>query len=136
MPENPYHQEKEIRRISERIEDKTKLVEEAFFNSMPVKLLSDNNESMIAPLHSHQILKEAATALQHNDMEEAAHQLRREVNFCNMVPKMKNSPYEKSGQAGLQALNKHKSAVEIDREMVMAWEKAWDENPAPFYKKD
>jgi hypothetical protein len=118
----------------EKMQDNIKLVEEAFFDSPPMQYLSDGDVSMVAPRHSHHMLNEVHYDLYANKMEDAAHLLRREVDFCNAIPKLAGSPYEKSGKAGLDALNKHKSAAEIESVMIKAWDKAWAEDPAPFYK--
>jgi len=129
----PTPQDKNIQHIFENIQDKTKLVEEAFFDSPPIRFLSDGHPSLVAPIHSHKMLNDASNALRQNDIQEAAHQLRREVDFCNAVAKMAGSPYEKSGKAALEALDKHKSVTDIDLTLKEAWNKAWAENPAPFY---
>lgn len=137
MPDKSFsREEKALSRIGEKIEDNAKLIEEALFDSPPVKFLSDGNTSMVAPIHSHHLLNEATDALKHNNREEAAHQLRREVDFCNMVPKMAGTPYEKAGQAGLKALREHESMAETDKVMEKAWKEAWAKDPAPFYKTD
>ena len=122
-----------VKFLSDKILDNLAITEDAFLDSPPAKLLSDGDVSMVAPIHSHGMLNDVHYKLSKNDVGEAADQLRREVDFCNAVPKMAGSPYEKSGKAGLDALNKNKSAAEIDRAMTAAWDKAWAENPDPFY---
>ncbi len=125
--------DRSMKQGSDNDEDNNALIEDAWADSPPVKFLSDGDVSMIAPRHSHHILNDVHYELSKNEVVEAANQLRREVDFCNAVPKMAGTPYEKSGKAGLEAVNKHKSAAEIDKAMTAAWDKAWAENPAPFY---
>lgn len=108
-----------MQHISENIVDKAKLVEEAFSNSLPIK--TGSYLALIGTEHSGDILLEARNALMRNDIQEAAHQLRRELYFCNALPKLSNSPYEKSAKAGLNAINGHKSAADIRQLMQELW---------------
>src|ERR1700729_1407357 len=90
----------------EKREDQLKLIEEAFFDSAP-KLLGGNS-GLVDREHSGDILLEARNALMRNNIQEAAHQLKRELDFCNAMPKLSDSPYAMSAKAGLKAIDEHK----------------------------
>ena len=107
--------------IREKVEDSSRLAEEAFYNASPF----NHFPSMITASHSHRLLEGAREALEHNNKEEAAHQLRREVDFCKKAPKLANGVYEKTGEAGLKALNEQKNSLEIIRTMESTWKKNW-----------
>ncbi len=125
-----------VKRFSEIIDDKWQLLEEMVYDSVPIKSLSDGNTSLAAPKHCDTLVVDALNALGRNQIKEAANLLRRELDFCNMVPKMAGSPYEKCGEAGIEALKQQRPPAEIIRAMGEAWNQAWLKNPAPFYKTD
>ena len=125
---------KSISQFRERVDDKWQLAEEAFYESAPIKSLFDGDTSLAAPKHCDALIFDAIKALQRDNKVDAIHQLERELEFCKMVPKMAGSPHEKTGKVGLDALEKQKPPTEVIRLMGEAWNKAWVENPAPFYK--
>lgn len=125
---------KSISHFNQQTDDKWQLAEEAFYESAPIKSLFDGDTSLAAPKHCDTLIFDAVKALQRNDKMDAIHQLKRELEFCRMVPKMAGSPHEKIGKVGLDALEKQKPATEVIRVMGETWNKAWIENPAPFYK--
>ncbi len=131
MPENIDLGAKIAKEIREKIEDTSKLVEETFHNVSPLNC----DQSVIAASHSHKLLKEAREALRHNDKEEAAHKLRREVDFCNKLPEITGSVYEKTGKAGLKALSDQKSSLEIIRAMEGTWKNNWAEDPKALWER-
>jgi len=125
---------KYISHFPEQVDDKWQLSEDAFYESAPIKSLFEGDASLAAPKHCDTLIFDAIKALQSNNKADAIHQLKRELEFCKMDPKMKGSPYEKAGKVGLSALEKQKPPIEVIRAMGEAWNKAWLENPAPFYK--
>lgn len=125
---------KSISQFREQIDDKWQFAEEAFYESAPIKSLFDGDTSLAAQKHCDTLIFDAIKALQRNDKVDAIHQLKRELEFCRMVPKMAGSPHEETGKVGLEALEKQKTPTEVIRLMGEAWNKAWVENPAPFYK--
>ena len=125
---------KSISQFREQVDDKRQLAEEAFYESAPIKSLFDGDTSLAAPKHCDTLIFDAIKALQRNDKADAIHQLKRELEFCKTVPKMTGNPHEKTGKAGLDAIEKQKPPIEVIQVMGEAWNKAWVENPAPFYK--
>ncbi len=130
------HQDNAPQRYVEKREDQLKLFEEAFFDSSPIRTIAGGSFALVGTEHSGDILLEGRSALMRNDIQEAAHQLRRELDFCSAIPKLINSPYATSAKAGLNAINEHKSAADIRHIMQEVWLKAWAEHPTPLYAID
>lgn len=110
---------KTVRRTYETIEDAYTLTEEAFCHSMPMSFVFVNSDWTGA--HSARIMDASQQALKHNDIEEATHQLRREVYYSSLVDKLAGSPDEVSAQAGLEAAARHENASAIDHAIREAW---------------
>ena len=123
------HQENNFQRNSERNEDGLRLIQEALLDFAPVRqVYSGGYPSQVAPDQSGEILQKAREALRRNDIQEAAQQLRREIDFCQAAPKMMGSPFEISARAGLEAIAEQRPAIEVDRAIQTAYMKAWSEN--------
>jgi hypothetical protein len=113
---------KTTRRIAEGIEDAYLAGEEVFCTKVLQGLLAKPGE--YANDQACQILGEARYSLKNNDIEEATHQLERELYFTSILPVLKDSPNRKSAQAGLDALKKGASSETVQQEMEKAFMKA------------
>jgi hypothetical protein len=127
------YQDNAPQRNVEKREDQFKLFKEAFFDSDLMKTIGGGS---FDTEHSGDILLEAHDALLRNDLQGAAHQLRRELDFCKAIPELINSPYAISAKAGLNAINEHKSAADMRHAMQEVWLKAWAEHPTFFNEVD
>jgi len=113
---------KTLRRTYETIEDTYSLSEEVFCHSLPMKLVLGNCEW--ARGQSATIMDAAHQALKHSDVEEAAHQFRRELYFSSLVDKLAGSPDQVAAQVGLDAMDKKASPSAIEKAIDDAWTKA------------
>ncbi len=121
----------ELQRDSEMIEDRCNLIEEAFLNGVGKRFLGEES-SLVAKVHGGDIFTKACSALLNNNIKEASHQLKREIDYCEASPTLVKSPFEISAKAGLKAINEHKSADAVYHIIQEVWLNAWAENPRFF----
>lgn len=77
-------------------------------------------------------IRTARSALRKSDIREATHQLQRDLDFCQHVPKISNSPSVAGAKAGLEAIKAGKSCREVDHVIQEAYIKSWSDNPDSF----
>jgi hypothetical protein len=115
------HRDNDFQRDFERGEGNSRLIEEALLNFAPIRMLPGGYPALVATEQNNDMLLKARNALMHNDIQETARQLIREIEFCQARPNMINSPYEITAQAGLNAIREQRSAADIDRTMQEVW---------------
>lgn len=90
---------KTVRRTYEAAQDTYNYSQSALWNSMPGNPFPNISQSA-----SDTIIDAAKNAVRHNDLEEAAHQMRREIYFCSIVDKLAGSKNEIAAREGLKAI--------------------------------
>lgn len=112
---------KTVRRAHETILDAYCYTEENFCHSFPMNIAfgrldwsRDNSAAIMNAAHQ---------ALLHKDIDEAAHQLRRELYFASLFDKLAGSPDEMAARAGLDAIDRQQSPNAIDLAIREAWTK-------------
>lgn len=84
----------------------------------------DDNFAVISPItafrHSDKIMHDATAALLNADPIEAAHNLRREVDFCSLRKGLQNTKNDLAARAGLKALADGSSVTAVDERMRQA----------------
>jgi hypothetical protein len=127
------HQDNDFQRNSERREDNSRLIEEALLNFAPIRMLPGGYPPLAGREQNNDMLLKARNALMHNDIQETARQLIREIEFCQARPNMISSPYEITAQAGLNAIREQRSAADIDRTMQEVWSRTCAQGQNAFY---
>jgi hypothetical protein len=127
------HRDNDFHQDPERRENNSRFIEEALLNFAPIRMLPGGYPALAGREQSNDMLLKARNALMHNDIQEAARQLIREIEFCHARPNMINSPYEITAQAGLNAIREQRSAAEIDHTMQEVWLRASAEGQNTFY---
>ncbi len=102
---------KTVRRTAESVQDAGMFAEHCLWQNLP--FTPENGDLGYAREASKDIFKAAGKALEHNDMEEAGHQLRREVYFCSIVDELAGGSKELAAQAGLKAIAAGLPALEV-----------------------
>ena len=111
---------KSVRRTFEAMQDLSALQDE-FFDSFPIQILSTGKSSHFGQKQQNRIIDQVNNSLHQNDLDEAAHQLRREVYFDTLMPDKVSKPQDNGAQAGLKAISEHKSAGDV----IQAYDEAF-----------
>lgn len=112
---------KTVRRAYETVEDAYYLSQEVIADTIPYKLVL--GDPGWAREHSEGIIDSAYKALNHNDIDEVAHQFHRELYFSSIVDKLAGSPNEAAAKSGLEAVERKEPASAIDKAVKEAWTK-------------
>lgn len=112
---------KTARRTYETVEDAYTLTQEVITHTFPVSLVAGNQEW--AREHSYDIMDSAYKALNHNDLDEVAHQFHRELYYTSLVDKLAGSPNEVAAKSGLDAIERKEPASAIEQAVENAWRK-------------
>jgi arginine utilization protein RocB len=116
---------KAVRRTFEAVEDLRDFTAQALADEVlsmtPIPLFFRNIHAPFAKLQQSSIADQAIKSLHQNDLAEATHQLNREIYFDNIMPDLTDKSAHKAAQAGLKAINKHKSADEIEQAIKSAF---------------
>lgn len=109
---------KTVRRSHESGVDAFMYAEHCFWNAMPTKpLIGDLG---YAKGGSDNIMASAKAALSHNDTDEAAHQLKREVYFCSIIDELAGTKNELAARAGLKAIELGLPPIAVNVRMDLA----------------
>lgn len=108
-----------IRRTSEVISDSILVLGDAVWNhpSLPVK----NNNSDYKEHYKLDVENAACDALRRGDVDEAIHQLRREIYLCRRLPGENNALLIEGSKKGLSDLHLKKSPKDVKADMVQVW---------------
>lgn len=108
---------KTIRRSNETLEDGSTYI---FNGAWDCSIGLGWQHGKIAKEESDTIALAARDALSRNDLDEAAHQLRRQSYFCSTVDSLAGSENERAARAGLKAISQGESPLQVLQSIVCA----------------